>query len=459
MASNGSIATRDVPATSELGTVVEYDRMFTSWNDGRVFTPMDFDVRKVEEMLRADGKAKALEQVLTLPLRGADWSIEPSKGDTGQAEFVRDALTRAANQGGMSTPIELVIAQATAACLFRRAYFEKVFKIEDGRVVYDKLAWRPPSSCRLEYDRQTGAFRGFAQRLGPDNPKADPTGYVKIPPERSFVVVHGQHRRPLEGLSDLDTAFQIFQTKQKVRWLWLRFLENQSMPKAVAQNDSNDPGATQAFAQKVATLKGGGVVGIGPEQNVTPFESNGAGAGHYQAAIQFLDSEMSGSVLAGFTDLTAMAGSGRGSYALSKDASDLFLQSRQAVLNEIGAAITGFVVADLIRYNFGVRASVPRFKFGPLIAEQAEAALNLLQQMSTAAAVNPSIPPEFLRLLVEKVAKYLGMDESVIAEAMQKAVDQAGAQPVDQLRAGVDAAQQLVQAAGVGSGNTASTAA
>jgi hypothetical protein len=47
-----------------------------------------------EEMLRLDGKARTLEQVLTLPLMSAEWSIEPAKGDSGEAEFVIDALTR-----------------------------------------------------------------------------------------------------------------------------------------------------------------------------------------------------------------------------------------------------------------------------------------------------------------------------------------------------------------------------
>ena len=40
-------------------------------------------------MLSRNGMAAAIEQVLTLPVRGAPRTIEPAKGDKGEAEFVQ----------------------------------------------------------------------------------------------------------------------------------------------------------------------------------------------------------------------------------------------------------------------------------------------------------------------------------------------------------------------------------
>ena len=37
-------------------------------------------------MLVRNGMAAAIEQVLTLPIRGAPYTIEPAKGDKGEAE-------------------------------------------------------------------------------------------------------------------------------------------------------------------------------------------------------------------------------------------------------------------------------------------------------------------------------------------------------------------------------------
>jgi hypothetical protein len=434
----------------ETGSAVDAgDRLFLSFEDGAIFTPHDFEVRKVEEMLRADGRARSLEAVLTLPMRGAAWSIEPGEGDSGQADWAREMLTREANAGGMSTPLDLVLAQLTGAVLFRRSYFEKVFTVLDGNIVYDKLAFRPPASCRVKFDKQTGAFEGFEQYVGSDHKGSDERGYVHIKPDRALVYIHGQHRSPLTGTSDLETAYNVWVTKQKIRFLWAAFLENQTMPKAVANSGSNDPGETQRFAEKVATLKGGGVVGIGSDQSVEPFESSGSGAAQYQAAMAYLDAEMAQSVLAGFLGLSDSSTSAVGSYALSKDATDFFVKSRQAVLTEMATVFTNFGLADLIRWNFGTSAPVPHFKFGPIIPEQADQALELFKGLATGAGINPAVPREFVDILTAKVAKLLGMDEGKVAEAIRKNRDP-NATPTDELRTGVENARTLVQQAGLG---------
>lgn len=436
------LAAGDAPPMGEKGTAVDADRVFTDF-DRFLVSGGDASARQIDEMLRVDGKAKSLEQVLTLPLRAAPWSLDATAGDQGEAEWVREALTRPSNAGGMSTPIELVLGQATSACLYRRAFFEKVFKIDqDGRVAFDKLAFRPAGTCRPIIDKVKGSFDGYTQYVGNDHPNADSDGRVKIAPDRAFVFVNGQHRRPLEGVSDLETAYQLFEAKQKVRYLWFVFLENQTMPKAVAKDDSNDPRSIAAFANTVAGLKGGGVVGIGKDQDVSPFETSTAAGDAFADAIHFLDTEMSGSVLAGFTDLTAAASNGRGSNALSVDQSNFFLQSRQGVLTELGAALTGFAVADLCRWNFGIGAAVPKFNFGPLVPEHAEKAFEMLQEL--AGQERPLVPQDFIDQLIERVAAYLGLDIDRVAQAIRERQQQVPGTPAEKFAAGIEAGQQLV---------------
>lgn len=440
---NGAALTPDMLA--ERGTAIDHDRVFTDFDSGRIFEPRDVTPRKLDRMLKSDGKARSIEQALTLPLRGAPHSIQPAAGDSGEAEWLRDALTKPANADGMSTPLELVIAQAISACLYRRAFFEKVFKVgEDGRVTYDKLAFRPPGSCRLLYDKQSGGFRGFSQFVGSENKNADDEGRVEIKPRNAFVFIYGQHRRPIEGLSDLETPYSLFETKQKIRFLWMTFLENLTMPKAIAKDDSDDPESIQAFAKKVATLKGGGVVGIGQSQSVDPFETSNAAAQTFEAAMNYLDSEMTASVLAGMLDLTGAAASGKGSFALSRDASDFFLQSRQAVLQELAAALVSYVLADLVRINFGVRAAVPVFRFGPLLQQNVDAALKLLESLAT--QERPMVPAEFIDMLVEKVADYLSLDQSRVREAIQKRVQAAPEDPTVRLTTAIGAAHEIIKA-------------
>lgn len=429
---------------SEIGSAWNDNRLFDTFDSGKVFSggPWDLFERNIDNMLDRDGKARALEQVLTLPLRSAPTSIVPADGDSGEAEFVRDCLFRPATDQGMSTPLDLVIGQMTSAVLYRRAFFEIVWGLREGRIVFDKLAFRPARTCQLRRDPNDWSFQGFRQRYR----RGDDYKTVDVPAEKAMVFIHGQHRDPLDGISDLRSAYSAFESKQKVRFLWYQFLENQVIPKAIAKTRN---GNEQALANKVATLKAGGVLGLSDEDTVEAFESNGQGAAVFQAAIEYLDHEMFASCLAGFADLAGAAASGRGSFALSKDQSDFFLRSRQAVLGEMGATLTNFAIADLCRLNFGANAKVPTFKFGEISGADAADAITMLQAILTAATTNPAVPMEFIHMLVEKVAEYLELDVDKVHKAIEARMEQQST-PSGRFQAGIAAAQQLVQEAGLG---------
>lgn len=409
----------------ERGTAAdEYTPLFDSYfgtNGGTVFdinkaSPADFD-----EMLDRDGKAQGLENVLTLPIRQAQVLIKPAKGDKGEAEWLEDALLRPANAGGMTIPLSQIIAQACQARTYRRVYFEKVFGTRDGKFVYDKIAWRPPSTCKPKYDTQNGAFRGFVQDpIGPSN-SATMGKPIHIEPRYAFMHVNGKRRDPLRGISDLEVTYWCYQTRQKIRFLWYQFLEGQALPKTIVKGD--DQGGANDTARRVATLKSGGVVGITKQYDIAVHESSGTGAGQFIEAMKWLESEASGSVLAGFTDLAGAAASGTGSYALSKDQSDFFLQAQQASAQEVADSISNYLIADLIRWNFGKDAAVPLFQFGPLSEYDSEKVIDLCSKFLTSNA--PKIPEEFTEELAVKTAGYLDLDVDKVLSGMQRAAKEA----------------------------------
>lgn len=422
----GSLSGSRFMADSVWGT-------FDQWQ-GSTGSPSE---RELAAMLDRDGKAQALEAVLTLPLRWAPVEIEPHRDDSGEAEFVTRALTAAPWDGGMSTPFEQVVAHMCSAVVFRRAFFEKVWRVtDDGRWAYDKLAPRPAESCRLRRDARTGNFRGFTQRV-PD--RADPE---RFGPEKAFVYVHDWQRHPLTGRSALECAYRAFEAKQKVRWLWFAFLERHATPWAEAKDESGDPQAANALARKAAGLKGGGVIGVNKDQSLTFHEPSSDGAA-FKDCMDWLSAEMSGSVLASFTDL-AQQGSGRGSFALSADQSDFFLRSRYAALAEMGSALTTFVVADLVRWNFP-DGRTPTVKFGRLSHEYLEAAQGLLSTLVSQAVPNPQVPRGALRLLFEKVAAGLDLD----AERVREMFEAEGQVTPGSVSAGADAAVRLIEEAGL----------
>lgn len=436
-----TVEIEEPPPTNELGSSFELDSPFGGWEHGKVFAYDELEVPKYREMLETDGKAASIEKLITYPIIAAGWEIDPAKGDDGQAEFIYDALTALPHQGGPQTTIEQLVSQMTAAFTHKRAYFEKVFKINDqGKVVYDKIAWRPPETCELALGSKRGEPRGFRQmpvRWYP-NPVLDTgigrQGWVNIPQERAFVYVHGTWRDPLMGFSQMQIPYWCYITKRKLRWLWYQFLETTSLPKTIVSNQ--DENKAKADAKKVATLKSRGVLGIGNDSVISTLESSGKGAAQFLEAIRFLDSEMSNSVLAGFSDLTSSASEGKGSYALAESSGKLFLRTRRMVARDMARQITNEIIGPLIRYNFGKDAPVPRFAFGPLSEQNEQAVLDMFAKVATTGA---KVPVEFYDQLTTRTATLLELDPGRVAKDIK-----ANGSPLMQMMQSVDNATQLI---------------
>src|SRR6266571_4223672 len=145
-------------------------------------------------MFQRDGICQSIENVLTLPI--------------GEAEFANSVLLTPDHNGGMQTPNVDLIGQITSGQIYRRAFFEKVWKIrpDDGKIIYDKIAFRPVATCQARYNARTAAEHGFRQQVwlfgGQTMTHQSKTpGYVDIPHVRSFIYTHGKHREPLVGAS------------------------------------------------------------------------------------------------------------------------------------------------------------------------------------------------------------------------------------------------------------------
>lgn len=398
-----------------------YERLFPSFRGGVVFDYGEFDARQMREMLRRDGNARKIEQVLTLPIRSAGWEIRAAPGGDTEAALVRDVL---------STKLDMVIAQMSSAVVYRKAFFELVWQLAGPRVVLDQVAYRPATSCEGGHDARTGEPAGFRQRVGnpgglvnvtrqdPDSP-----GYVTIAADRAFVYVHGAHREPIQGYSDMDVVYWCWETLQKLRFLWFQYLEGQSLPKLLAYGDSL--GQAEVNRDAIAQADASAVIAV--ERPADPqarafdvLESSGRGADQFAQATQYLEGLMSASVLAGFTDLSALAAHvrGQGSYALSADQSEFFLAARQAVADEMADQITRGLFGPLCRYNFGADAAVPALRIGPLSKREKERALAMMESLIVAPWFN--CPPPLVDMLITSSAGLLGLPMDRVAEAVRE---------------------------------------
>jgi hypothetical protein len=436
------------PPEGEIGSSFTWDGPFSSYEDGNVFTYEEPMVRDYQHMLRTDGTTQSIELMLTYPIISAPWEIDPAKGDTGEAEFIYDAFTALPHQGGPLTTVEQLVSQMTDAFTNKRAYFEKVFKTnDDGKVVYHKLAYRPPETCQMAYDGRRAEPRGFKQlpviftdKTPTVNWTAGQADWVYIPPERAFVYIHGTHRDPLLGISAMQVPYHCFQTKRKIRWLWYQFLDQGVLSKTVVRNP--DEGQARLDARKVAQLRGKGVVGLNSQSEVDSLAGNGTVGDAYMQAMDYLNSEMLESGLLGFMGLSSQAASGKGSYALAESLSKMYLRTRRMVAMDMARQITNEVIGPLIAYNFGPKASIPRFKFGPL-SEANE--VNVLDVFSKVATTGAKVPVEFYDQLVSRVATLLELDPGKVAKDLEVNGSPQEQDNLNQMMGVVDSATSMVR--------------
>ena len=450
---------------AEIGTQFDWgQRLFAYYGAGSVFDYGEWSSRDMKVMFSRDGLCSAVEAALTLPIREAARDIVPAKGDKGEAEFANSVLMTADHEGGMQTPVSDLVGQITSGQIFRRAFFEKTWKIRetDGKIVYDKIAYRPPATCQARYNDRTGAAQGFRQQVwlfGGNlmlSSKQKVPGYVDIPGIRSYIYTHGKHREPLTGASEMEVAYWCYQTKMKLLYLWYHFLENQALPRTIVYG--NDQPEANQRASDIAALKSSGVVGIErPPDGAKAFEiieSSQDSGKYFTDAMNFLEGWQVHSVLAGFMALTSSATGGKGSYALSQDQSSFFLKSRQAVAREISDSIQHDILRPLIILNYGTKAAFPSWRFGPLQDEQTQALLTLFGQLSAAPVLH--IPLPVLDLITERMADILQLDVTQVHDALVSTASQRAEQLAGNPPPGMppEAAGQLGQLQGFANGAT-----
>jgi hypothetical protein len=448
----------------ETGTQFDIgQRLFAYYGQGDVFDYGEWTSRDMKAMFRRDGICSAVELVLTLPIRQADFTIEPGKGDKGEAEFVQSVLTTPDTEGGMQTPIHQLVGQITSAQIYRRAFFEKVWKIRDsdGKIIYDKVAFRPSATCQARYNDQTAEPNGFRQQVWlfggnlTTNRQKVP-GYVDIPKVRSYVYTHNKHREPLVGASEMDISYWCYQTKMKLLYLWYYFLENQALQRLVVYGNDQDEANNRA--DDLASLKGSGVVGlVHPSDGQKAFDVLAAGTdagAYFTQALGFLEGWQTHSVLAGFMALTGSATGGKGSYALSQDQSSFYLKSRQGVANEQAESINYDLIRPLVMLNFGPGAAYPSWKFGPLQDEQVQALLTMFQTLAAAPVLHVPLP--VFDLITERMATILQLDVDQVHQALTSTANQRAEQLAAQAPPGMpaQAAGQLGALNGMVSGAT-----
>ena len=362
-------------------------------------------------MIRRDGQARALLNLLTLPIRGTlatgRWH-PPGKldKDTPEVEFANAMWNLPHMYGGMEVSKSKFLRQQLLSFAYGFSAFEHVRYIPKeegplkGKVVIRKLSYRDPRTVWFLTDDH-GNYLGYRQTTTFANRSIN----VTIPQSKAYHYTVLDEENPLYGVSLFEPAFEHHQIKRKLYYISHLAAQFSAVPGRVAEMP---PGAPRAKIEQVRqalqqfAFSGAMMLPQGWKLSA-PFTASNQF--NFMQLIDHHNTMMASSVLAKFLqqeDRQVLIDNGKA------DASaDMFVQMLDSYSDEIAESWSREIMPQYIDYNFN-SGEVPEFRFGPLTDDQHNAIQTMFQTVVVAGTLNCT--PEFVRQLEQRLSATFGLD-------------------------------------------------
>lgn len=387
-------------------------------------------VRQLIVMRKLDGQARALYQLLKLPILAAltDATFIPADGGEKEAEYITDVFELPPSQGGMTVTFHRFMEHLLGALFEGFSAFEKVFWIPeygplDGKITLKKLAYRPSTTVTFIADKH-GGYAGIRQRSNFAGKVID----VYLDPDYSFYFAAQETERKFYGVSFFQSAFPHYDAK--VRLYYTAHLASQraavgTRVGTVPPNAGKD--TKREFQQSLSNLSAAQWMMM-PEGFKVEVLREG-GSFDFLGLINHHNHMMAQSVLAGFFDSDTGGGQNESGSLVSfaKPGDDMFILMLRSIMDDIANQINHYIIPQLIDFNFP-GSKYPTFTWGKLTDEQKEAVAGTFDKLITSGSSYLGAE-EFLRELEKSVAEEMGLeidwDEVEKREAEDKAKQEA----------------------------------
>lgn len=387
------------------------------------------EVKDYVDARQNDGTLASLYNILTLPILASGFEIEPDEDDANgeQAEFIKKVLLNPVHKGGMEIPMPIILADMLRGVLEGFRLFEKVYGLdEDGRIIYKKLASRDSQTVMLQRAKD-GGYGGAHQRTNYQGEYVD----VVIPAWKTFLYTYGKDKNFLYGESAFKPAMYHYNMVHKLYYLANLSVQTGAVPPKVLSGPENYGKAEKSAAMKAINLLGGvrTTAYIPDKLTLAPYDSS-TGRIDPLPLIEHHKIEMARSVLAQSLMLGGTGASKGGSYALSKDHTDILMIAIEGVKRGIEDHINHYLIPDLIDLNFA-NPAYPEWHFEDMSSDAKDLVTTAFTQLVTSGSIDPAIQ----RGIEDRVAETLDIDR----EAIQKDLDKEAAKKVaDAKAAGVE---------------------
>lgn len=362
-------------------------------------------IKKYEEMRNGDATIQAILLAMELPILSTKWEVVPgktnweiTKADEEIADFINTALFE-------KISFKKFLRQSLTDLVFWFSVFEKVFKLEDWKIYWDKISQRLQKSI-YKWEGENWS-PGIMQNLYNEPWKEN---QVFIPRDKLIVFTHRQEGDNYEGRSALRAAFKHWYIKDQLYKYQAIAFEKQSVGIPIITMPAGSTEKDQIQAEEIlAGIRSTEQTRILLPNDKWQFEfadMKGKSNADPEKAIAHHDRQITKAVLAHFMELWASEG---GSYALSEDQSSLFMLWLQAIADEIVEVINKQAIEELVNINFTIteNQTYPKVTYQKLGDIDLEKLINAITSATSGGLIAPDENIE------NKLRKILDLPEQV----------------------------------------------
>lgn len=308
-----------------------------------------------DKMRRSDHQVKAVLSAITLPIRQADFYMEPGSDTKSDAKIA--AILQKALLEEMTITWDDTVRHALLMLPFGFSVLEKVYEYRDGLILPRKLDPRLPQSVsRWKFDKDRHRLTHLVQ--------LDSDGHeIEIPIEKLLVFSTDKEGDNWEGISILRPAYKAWfikddleKTNAIMHARWGAGIPKMKVPRGV-EKGTDAWSSVKAMLEDVHANEKAYII----EPEGYTFEVVGGEKGKgtdVLGSIKYYDEAIAKAMLAMHINLgTAKTGS----YALGRSFMDAFLMATQAWADYIAEVINRFCVREIVDLNWQV-TSYPVFR-------------------------------------------------------------------------------------------------
>jgi phage gp29-like protein len=320
-----------------------------------------------DRMRFSDPKVAGLLRAMRLPILGAQVRIEPSDPEDGRAKEIADFIS-ANLLHGLADSWRATLSQFLLYLCHGHAPFEIIWKVEDGKALIERFAYRPPASIPTNEIYIARGRIDHIQQVLDTGEAVEP-----IPGEKLLWFCHEREGDNWRGTPLLRPMFKPWFAKERLEIMTLIAADHgNGTPVVIApeggwgrDENGNDLGQAVDAALEAFGLSENGYFDF-PYGTEFSLVAANASIDELTKLKQSFEQEMSNVAIAQVLDLGKTE---TGSRALGNTMSDMFADSLGAIATDIEDTINaaGGPIEQLVAYNFsGADDLIPKLRFGSI---------------------------------------------------------------------------------------------